>query len=110
VLFRQLEYFVAVAREQHLARAAEACFVPQPALSSAIAKLEQELNLTLIHRGHSFGGLTLEGERLVIWTKRILAEHDAFKAGVEAVQSSITGTLRLGTIHTVSVTMCPTTQ
>jgi DNA-binding transcriptional LysR family regulator len=49
--------------------------------------------------------LTPEGERLVIWAKRILAEHDAFKAEVLAVQSGITGTLRLGTIPTASVTM-----
>src|ERR1700716_4547144 len=97
VLFRQLEYFVAVARERHFARAAEACYVSQPALSAAIAKLERELNVTLINRGHSFEGLTPEGERLVVWAKRILAEHDAFKAEVIAMQSGITGTLRLGT-------------
>jgi DNA-binding transcriptional LysR family regulator len=104
VLFRQLEYFVAVARERHFARAAEACFVSQPALSSAITKLERELDVTLINRGHSFGGLTPEGERLVVWAKRILAEHDAFKAEVLAVQSGITGTLRLGTVPTASLT------
>ncbi|NUS79885.1 MAG: LysR family transcriptional regulator, partial [Streptomyces sp.] len=45
MLFRQLEYFVAVARERHFARAAESCFVSQPALSAAIAKLERELNV-----------------------------------------------------------------
>ena len=48
MLFRQLEYFVAVARERHFARAAESCYVSQPALSAAIAKLERELNVTLI--------------------------------------------------------------
>lgn len=47
MLFRQLEYFVAVAQERHFARAAEKCYVSQPALSSAIAKLERELNVTL---------------------------------------------------------------
>ena len=52
MLFRQLEYFVAVARERHFARAAEACYVSQPALSASIAKLERELNVTLINRGH----------------------------------------------------------
>ena len=104
MLFRQLEYFVAVARERHFARAAEKCYVSQPALSSAIAKLERELNVTLINRGHSFEGLTLEGERLVVWAKRILAEHDAFKAEVHAVRSGITGTLRLGTVPTASTT------
>jgi DNA-binding transcriptional LysR family regulator len=104
VLFRQLEYFVAVARERHFARAAEKCYVSQPALSAAIAKLERELNVTLINRGHSFEGLTPEGDRLVVWAKRILAEHDAFKAEVRAVRSGITGTLRLGTVPTASTT------
>jgi DNA-binding transcriptional LysR family regulator len=104
VLFRQLEYFVAVAQERHFARAAEKCYVSQPALSAAIAKLERELNVTLINRGHSFEGLTPEGDRLVVWAKRILAEHDAFKAEVHAVKSGITGTLRLGTVPTASTT------
>ncbi|MDI3403321.1 LysR family transcriptional regulator [Streptomyces cavernicola] len=104
MLFRQLEYFVAVAKEKHFARAADACYVSQPALSVAIAKLERELNVTLINRGHSFEGLTSEGERLVVWAKRILAEHDAFKAEVAVMRSGITGTLRLGTGPTVSTT------
>ncbi|WP_426515518.1 LysR family transcriptional regulator [Diaminobutyricibacter sp. McL0618] len=104
MLFRQLEYFVALAREQHFARAAAASYVSQPALSSAIHKLEQELNVTLIYRGHTFEGLTPEGERLVIWARRILAEHDAFKAEVQAVKSGLTGTLRLGAVPTASTT------
>ncbi|PAZ12521.1 LysR family transcriptional regulator [Streptomyces sp. SA15] len=104
MLFRQLEYFVAVAREKHFARAAESCYVSQPALSIAISKLERELNVTLINRGHNFEGLTPEGERLVVWAKRILAEHDAFKAEVAVMRSGITGTLRLGTGPTVSTT------
>jgi DNA-binding transcriptional LysR family regulator len=105
MLFRQLEYFVAVAREKHFARAAEACYVSQPALSTAIAKLERELNVTLINRGHNYQGLTPEGQRLVVWAKRILAEQEAFKAEVAAVRSGITGTLRLGTEPTASTTL-----
>jgi DNA-binding transcriptional LysR family regulator len=101
---RQLEYFVALARAQHFARAAEACYVSQPALSTAIAKLERELNVTLINRGRTFEGLTAEGERLSISANRILAEHDAFKDEVAAMRSGITGTLRLGTGPTVSTT------
>lgn len=100
--FRQLEYFVAVARERHFARAAEACFVSQPSLSAAIAKLEDELGVSLINRGHSFEGLTPEGERLVLWARRILAEHDAFAAEVRAVRSGVSGTLRLGVGPTTS--------
>jgi DNA-binding transcriptional LysR family regulator len=104
VLLRQLEYFVAVARERHFARAAESCYVSQPALSTSIAKLERELSVTLIHRGQNFEGLTPEGERLVVWAKRVLAEHDALKAEAVAMRSGISATLRLGTGPTVSTT------
>ena len=61
MLFRQLEYLVALSRERHFTRAAEACAVSQPALSEAIRKLEIELDLPLIVRGHKFEGLTAEG-------------------------------------------------
>jgi DNA-binding transcriptional LysR family regulator len=105
MLFRQLEYFVAVAREKHFARAAQACYVSQPALSVAIAKLERELNVTLINRGHNYQGLTPEGERLVVWAQRLLAEQEAFKAEAAAVRSGVTGTLRLGMEPTASTTL-----
>jgi DNA-binding transcriptional LysR family regulator len=64
MLFRQLEYFVAVASERHFARAAETCYVSQPALSASIARLERELKVPLIKRAHNYQGLTAEGERL----------------------------------------------
>jgi DNA-binding transcriptional LysR family regulator len=105
LLFRQLEYFVAVAQERHFARAAEKCYVSQPALSAAIAKLERELDTELIHRGHSFEDLTPEGERLVVWARRILAEYDALKAEMRGEQSEITGTLRVGVIPTAATTV-----
>lgn len=43
----ELKYIVAVARERHFGRAAEACFVSQPTLSVAIKKLEDELNVQI---------------------------------------------------------------
>jgi DNA-binding transcriptional LysR family regulator len=104
VLFRQLEYFVALARERHFARAAAACYVSQPALSEAIRKLEHELNVPLVRRGHAFEGLTPEGERLVLWARRILADHDALKQEVTALQSGLTGRLRLGVVPAASTT------
>lgn len=105
MLFRQLEYFVAVARERHFAHAAAACNVSQPALSVGISKLEQELNVSLINRDHAFEGLTPEGELLVLWAKRIVAERDAFKAEVHALQSGVTGVLRLGIVPSASATV-----
>ncbi|ASL11892.1 LysR family transcriptional regulator [Mycobacterium intracellulare subsp. chimaera] len=100
--FRQLEYFVALARERHFARAASACYVSQPALSEAIRKLEHELKVPLVRRGKKFEGLTPEGERLVMWARRILADHDALKHEVAALQTGLTGELRLGVIPATS--------
>lgn len=105
MLFRQLEYFVALAREGHFARAASACYVSQPALSEAIRKLEHELRVPLVRRGHNYEGLTPEGERLVLWARRILAEHDALKQEVTALQTGLTGRLRLGVIPAASSTV-----
>ena len=104
VLFRQLEYLVALAQERHFGRAAQKCHVSQPTLSAAIAKLERELDVKLIERGHSFVGLTPEGERLLTWAKRILREHAALKTEMRAVRSGLAGTLRLGTIPTAATT------
>src|SRR5690625_4360525 len=95
---RQLEYFVALARERHFARAAAACHVSQPALSEAIRKLEHELGVPLVHRDQRFEGLTPEGERLVLWARRILADHDSLKHEVTALRTGLTGQLRLGVI------------
>jgi DNA-binding transcriptional LysR family regulator len=104
MLFRQLEYFVALARERHFARAAAACYVSQPALSEAIRKLEHELNVPLVNRGRAFEGLTPEGERLVVWARRILADHDALQQEVRAIRSGLTGQLRLAVSTTASTT------
>jgi DNA-binding transcriptional LysR family regulator len=104
MLFRQLEYFVALARERHFARAAAACYVSQPALSEAIRKLERELNVPLVNRGHAFQGLTPEGERLVVWARRILADHDALEQEVRAMRAGLSGRLRLGVTATASTT------
>ena len=104
MLFRQLEYFVALARERHFARAAAACYVSQPALSEAIRKLEHELDVPLVVRGHAFEGLTPEGERLVRWAQRILADHDALKQEVTALRSGLSGRLRLGVIPSATPT------
>lgn len=105
MLFRQLEYFVALAHERHFARAASACYVSQPALSEAIRKLEQELKVPLVRRGQKFEGLTPEGERLVPWARRILADRDALKQEVASLHTGLTGELRLGVVPAASTTV-----
>ncbi len=93
---RQLEYLVALARERHFARAAAACHVSQPALSASLARLEQELGVALINRGHSFAGLTAEGELLLAWARRVVAERDSLRAELGARRHGVSGTLALG--------------
>jgi DNA-binding transcriptional LysR family regulator len=105
MLFRQLEYFVALARERHFAHAANACHVSQPALSEAIRKLEHELKVPLVRRGQKFEGLTPEGERLVHWARRILADADALKLEVTALQTGLVGELRLGVVPNAATTV-----
>ncbi len=62
MVIRQFEYLVALAREQHFGRAAEACHVTQPTLSAAIRQLEEELGAPIIERGHRYLGLTRAGQ------------------------------------------------
>jgi len=99
----KLEMFLALARERHFGRAAEACGVTQPTLSSAIRSLETALGVQLVRRGSRFLGLTEEGERALARARAIVAEARALKAEMRAagsVAGGLTGSLRLGVIPT----------
>ncbi|MFJ7906010.1 LysR family transcriptional regulator [Kitasatospora sp. NPDC096204] len=102
MLFRQLEYLVALSRERHFARAAQACHASQPALSEALRKLEDELGVLLVRRGRAYEGLTPEGERIVLWAQRILADRDALRDEVDALRTGLSGRLRIGSVPTAS--------
>lgn len=92
---RQLEYFVALAEEEHFARAARACFVSQPALSESLHNLEDEIGVQLVQRDHAFQGLTPEGKRMLVWARKILADYRDLKqdalAGTGAASYSTDG-------------------
>ncbi|MEV7320472.1 LysR family transcriptional regulator [Streptomyces sp. NPDC093970] len=100
MLLRRLEYLVALARERHFARAAAACHVSQPSLSAAIRRLEHELGVPVVRRGRRYEGLTPEGEVVLAWAHRILAERDALRHELSALRDGLTGTLRLGVVPT----------
>lgn len=93
---------VALARERHFVRAAQSCSVSQPALSEGIRKLEEELDVPLIRRGNKFGGLTAEGQQIVVWARRILADRDALNEEISAMRAGISGQLRFGSVPTAS--------
>ena len=98
MLVRHLSYFVALARERHFARAAQACNVAQPTLSAAIRKLEDDLQARLVIRGHRFVGLTPEGERLLAWGRQILTDYNSLREDLSRLREGMVGTLRLGVI------------
>ncbi len=98
MLIRQLEYLVAVAREKHFGRAAAACHVSQPALSEAIRKLEAELGVRVVQRGRSVEGLTPEGERVLEWAHRMLADRDGLRDEMQSLGRDVVGTIRIGAI------------
>jgi DNA-binding transcriptional LysR family regulator len=100
MFIRQLEYLVTLAREKHFAKAAEACHVSQPALSSAIRSLEKELGIMIVQRGRRFMGFTVEGERVLVWAQQTLASLSHMREDASIAKSSMAGTLRVGAIPT----------
>ena len=98
MLIRHLSYFVTLAREKHYARAAELCNIAQPTLSAAIRKLEEDLQVVLVVRGHRFMGLTPDGEKVLQWGRRILSDYDSLREGLSGSPSGLSGTLQLGVI------------
>ena len=96
MLIRQLQYLVALAKYGHFGRAAEACRVSQPTMSSAIRQLELELGTSLVRRGNRFHGLTPDGEVVLNWSRRILAECEAMREELNEQPEGIAGSLRLG--------------
>ncbi|MEI5519593.1 LysR family transcriptional regulator [Streptomyces brasiliscabiei] len=110
MLLRQLEYLVALARSRHFGNAAQACYVSQPTLSEGIRKLEDELGIPLVRRGRRFEGFTPEGERVVLWAQRILADRDAMHSEIEALRAGLSGRLRIGTVPTASTAVALLTQ
>lgn len=100
MLIRQLAYLVAVARERHFGRAAAACRVSQPTLSAGLRRLEDELGVPLVRRARRFEGLTPEGERVLAWAHRILADCEGLDGELDAMRRGLSGRLRLGAIPT----------
>lgn len=103
----ELRYIVAVARERHFGRAAEACFVSQPTLSVAVKKLEDELGLTLFERGPGEVSVTPAGRRIIEQAQRVLEEASRIRELAAAGKDPLAGPLRLGAIYTIGPYLLP---
>jgi len=100
MILRNLQYLAALAREKHFARAAAACAVSQPTLSAGIKQLEEQLGFLIVRRGQRFNGLTSEGERVLGWARRILADCESLEQDAGDLRGGLKGRLRIGAIPT----------
>jgi DNA-binding transcriptional LysR family regulator len=96
----KLEYLMALAREEHFGRAADACGVTQPTLSAGIKQLESTLGVMLVQRGSRYIGLTPEGERTLDWARRIVGDTRSMRQEIKSLKHGLTGQLRIAAIPT----------
>jgi LysR family hydrogen peroxide-inducible transcriptional activator len=104
---QDLRYLVAVADHRHFGRAAEACDVSQPTLSSQIRKLEEELGVRLLERTNKRVHLTPVGAQILLHAERVLAETKAMQDVAQAARDPLVGPLKLGVIPTLAPYLMP---
>jgi LysR family hydrogen peroxide-inducible transcriptional activator len=104
---QELRYLVAVAEHRHFGRAAEACNVSQPTLSSQIRKLELELGVTLLERTNKRVDITPVGSQILVHAQRALTEAGQMEAVARAARDPLIGPLKLGIIPTLAPYLMP---
>ena len=104
---RDLKYLVALADHKHFGRAAAACYVSQPTLSTQIKKLEDELGVPLVERAPRKVMLTLAGRDAAERARRIVAEVEQMKEAARRSQDPEAGTVRLGMFPTLGPYLLP---
>ena len=103
----ELRYVVAVAREKHFGRAAEACSVSQPTLSVSIKKLEEELDLKIFERGASEVSVTPLGVEIVRQAQAVIEGAAQIRETAKRRHDPVAGPLRLGVIYTIGPYLLP---
>lgn len=96
----KLEFLLALAREKNFRKAADECGVTQPTFSAAIKQLEDILGVLLVQRSSRFLGFTAEGERVLDWARRIVADSRAMRQEVQALKRGLVGHLKIAAIPT----------
>jgi LysR family hydrogen peroxide-inducible transcriptional activator len=104
---RQLSYLVAVDEHRHFGKAAEACFVSQPALSGQIRELERRLGVTLFERGNRKVLPTAVGTAVIERARGVLRDTDELVAAAHLDPTGLRGPLALGVIPTMAPYLLP---
>ena len=103
----ELKFIVAVAKEKNFRRAAEKCFVSQPALSLAIKKLEEELKVSLFERNRTEVKITPIGEKIINQAIIVLDEASKLKDISSKGQEQLNTPLKVGLIYSVAPYLLP---
>lgn len=104
---QQLEYIVAVDKHRQFSKAAETCFVTQPALSTAIRKLEDELGVVIFNRVGTAVSVTEVGEVLLDRARRILFHTEQMFEIVKAQHEDIHGNINIGVDLSIAPFLLP---
>ncbi len=99
-MIAKLEMLLALAKARHFGRAAESLGITQPTLSAGIRQLEGQLGVKLVERGSRFGGLTPEGQRTLVWARRIVGDARRLRDEMRFSNEGLSGHLRLAVIPT----------
>jgi len=104
---QELRYLVALADRGHFGRAAAACHISQPTLSTQIKKLEEHLGVTLFERTNKAVHVTAVGEEIVARARQVLAETEAIVEAARRKSGPLTGAFHLGVISTLGPSLLP---
>ena len=104
--FLHLKYFLMVAEELNITRAAERLYISQQSLSNHISNMERELNVKLFTRSPKLS-LTYAGDQLVQTATQILDLHSQFLTKVGDINRHYLGALRVGISHTCGLSLLP---
>ena len=104
--FLHLKYFLMVAEELNITRAAERLYISQQSLSNHISNMERELNVKLFTRSPKLS-LTYAGGQLVETASQILDLHSQYLAKVGDINRHYLGVLRVGISHTCGLAVLP---
>jgi len=104
---RDLKYLVALADHKHFGRAASACFISQPTLSTQIRKLEEELGVALVERAPRRVMLTPAGRDAAERARRIVADVEEMREAARRSRNPEAGTVRLGIFPTLGPYLLP---
>ena len=104
---KRLQYLDAVYQYKNFTQASEALYVSQPAISSAVQALEEELGVKLVIRSSKGVTFTYEGEQFMIWVRRILSTCEAAENAMQDLAGTAEQRLRLGISHVLTNPVVP---